>query len=186
MSPRKHHDKVGPVLTAPVSAVAVEEPPLNHRAAAPVFVETVLKGDPLPGIHIGVDWNTIPMDQARLLYADLKSHFEKAGAILNNRSMPRESSYVCFMCKTRHEGDPRGKDYSRVDPATGLMLPVSICGERCWIAYQDMCIKERKANEMFKELGYDAEQRRQLFGRYDKNLEGLINELGQRIQKAKQ
>lgn len=185
---KKHRDKVGPAtfsgLSGPplpppkpangvVTGIGVEEPPLvsTETNEGVVIVE--------------VDWNTIPMDQARVLYADLKGHFEKAGAILNNRSMPREDHYTCFMCKTRHNGDPRGKDYSRVDPLTGLMLPVSICGERCWIEYQDMCIKERKANEMFKELGYDAEQRRQLFQRYDKNLEGLINEIGQRIMKAR-
>lgn len=136
-------------------------------------------------LTIHVDWDKIPMEQARTLYARLKTEFERAGAILNNRLMPRESSYQCFVCKQVHHGEPRGKDYSRVDPMTGLMVPVMICGERCWITYQDQCIKERKAGEMFKELGYDQEMRRGLFKKYESNLEGLINELGNRIIEAR-
>ena len=140
--------------------------------------------EPEPIIVVEVDWTNLPFDKARSLYANLKAEFEKAGRILNARSMPTGDYYTCFICKTRHFGEPRGKDYSRQDPATRLMTPVLICGEACWLKYQQLCIGERKAREMGTQLGYDIETMAGLFRRYEGNLDGLINELGQRIMKA--
>ena len=115
--------------------------------------ETALEIAPrVAAIRVDVDWSKVPMQEARDLYAQLKSEFEKAGRILNSRSMPQERGYVCFMagkpkcCPTgvRHDGVPRGTDYSYKDPKTGLMTPVYICSENCWLRYQAVLIEERR------------------------------------------
>jgi hypothetical protein len=98
-------------------------------------------------ITIAVDWEHLRLEEAQRAYAALKVQFEKAGFILNQRSMPEPGSYVCFMCKKKHLGDPRGKDYSYINPKTGLMQVVEICGELCWIHYQRLRIDERKQRE---------------------------------------
>jgi hypothetical protein len=99
-------------------------------------------------IGISVDWEKLPMPEAQQAYAQLRKEFEKAGFILNQRSMPAADGYTCFMCKKFHLGLARGTDFSYVNPQTGLMQPVSICGELCWIHYQELRIKERKEREL--------------------------------------
>jgi hypothetical protein len=98
-------------------------------------------------VVVSVDWEKLPMLEAQNAYVALKKQFERAGFIMNQRSMPERGSYICFICKQKHLGDPRGKDYSYTDPKTGLMQVVEICGERCWIGYQELRIKERKDRE---------------------------------------
>jgi hypothetical protein len=99
-------------------------------------------------ITVDVDWNGLPMDEAQAAYAILRKEFEKAGSVLNARSMPVPGSYICFMCKKTHLGEPRGKDYSYRNPETGLMQVVEICGELCWEHYNRLRIAERKEREM--------------------------------------
>lgn len=115
-------------------------------------------------IVVAVDWNTVPMVEGRLHYATLKAEFEKAGTILNARSMPHaDLRYACFMCectcpaqsasvypedhdqdcKKIHPGEARGKDDSYVGP-DGLRVPVRICGELHWVLYQKLLIDERR------------------------------------------
>lgn len=96
-----------------------------------------------PDVLISVDWKNAPMHEAQSAYSKLREEFEKAGRILNERSMPAPGSYKCFMCQIVHPGDARGKDDSYYDPDTGLLSPVRICGEGCWISYQDFRIRER-------------------------------------------
>jgi hypothetical protein len=111
-----------------------------------------------------VDWENIPLADARILYGQLKAEFDKAGTILNARAMPAQNErYVCFICpctcakkstsvyaedheedcKKIHPGEARGKDDAYRDPKTGLYVPIRICGERHWIEYQNMRIQER-------------------------------------------
>ncbi len=99
-------------------------------------------------ITIDVNWKELPMQDAQAAYAQLRKEFEKAGSILNARSMPAPGTYKCFMCKQTHVGQPRGTDYSYINADTGLMEPVLICGELCWIRYQELRIKERREREM--------------------------------------
>ena len=92
---------------------------------------------------ISVDWEHLPMPEAQTADAKLRKEFERAGEILNSRSMPDPGSYTCYMCESVHLGDPRGKDDSYIHPRTGLAERVRICGENCWLAYMDFRIKER-------------------------------------------
>lgn len=94
-------------------------------------------------IDIDIDWHDVPMNEAQEAYSILRTEFEKAGRILNERSMPAPGSYKCFMCQIVHPGDARGKDDSYEDPETKLRVPIRICSELCWISYQDYRIKER-------------------------------------------
>lgn len=103
-------------------------------------------------VTVRVDWNTLAIGEAQQAYARLKDEFEKAGTILNNRSMPRDNNYVCYMAGKPlcclpgivHDGQPRFIDYSRKNPKTGLMEVVKICSELCSIRYNAMLIEERK------------------------------------------
>jgi hypothetical protein len=103
-------------------------------------------------ITVQVDWGTLAMPEAQQAYAQLKSHFEKAGAILNARAMPTDNKYVCYMagkdkcCPVGvvHDGQPRFIDYSRKNPKTGLMEVVKICSENCSIRYNNVLIEERR------------------------------------------
>jgi hypothetical protein len=115
----------------------------NHTIPAPSVLNTVSWD-----ISIDVDWKELPMQEAQIAYAQLRKEFEKAGSILNSRSMPTPGTYKCFMCKQTHVGQPRGTDYSYINADTGLMEPVLICGEKCWLDYQGLRIKERREREM--------------------------------------
>lgn len=113
---------------------------------------TVVSAPPPYGIFIDVGWETLPMPVAQQAYATLKDIFEKAGAILNARSMPTDNKYVCYMAgkpmccppKIVHDGQPRFIDYSRKNPKTGLMEVVKICSENCSIRYNNLLIEERR------------------------------------------
>jgi hypothetical protein len=109
---------------------------------------------PAPLIH--VDWQNIPMPDAQTLYAQLKESFEQAGRILNARAMAatQVEFYECFMAGkpkccakgTQHRMPARGTDYENghKDPKSGLVTPVLICSENCWIRYQEVLINERR------------------------------------------
>jgi hypothetical protein len=118
-----------------------------------------------PMLLVNVDWGTLPIGEAQNLYAKLKSHFERAGAILNARTTGTNAQWVCYMSdKKIPSGDPkipdrpsdcptagqvqntlpRFTDYSHVDPKTGLLSPVRICSENCSIRYNNMLIVERR------------------------------------------
>lgn len=101
--------------------------------------------DPLlaSSIAVDVDWEHIPMQEGQQFYAHLKAEFERAGKILNARSMQRTSGYTCFMCKNHFDGNPGFTDHSYVDPKTGLSPRVDCCGELCVINYNAMRINER-------------------------------------------
>ncbi len=105
-------------------------------------------------LEIDVDWQFLPMGEAQEVYAKLKVAFESAGHILNARSRPDGEFYTCFMagkpkcCKPGelHRRPARGRDFENgmKDPATGLVTPVEICSENCWIRWQDVLIKARR------------------------------------------
>jgi hypothetical protein len=129
------------------------------RAQTAAKVKTVtmpIKVERKPGlqweIDIDVEWATLSMDEARQAYAELKKHFDRAGAILNARIMDTDGRWVCFMagkkgcCKMGvvHSGNPRGVDYSYVDPVSKLSKPAKICSELCWIRFQQQLIDERR------------------------------------------
>ena len=107
-------------------------------------------------LHVDIDWATIPMPEAQGLYARLKEVFEKAGKILNARAMAatQVEFYECFMAGkakccakgTQHRMPARGTDYENghKDPKSGLVTPVLICSENCWIRYQEVLINERR------------------------------------------
>jgi hypothetical protein len=98
-------------------------------------------------INIDVDWEHLPMQEAQQFYAHLKSEFEKAGRILNARSMARIEGYDCFMCHNHFDGNPRFTDHSYMD-ASGLNPRVDICGELCVINYNAFRINERREREL--------------------------------------
>ena len=103
-----------------------------------------------------VDWQNLPMPVAQQLYAQLKETFERAGKILNARAMASTQIefYECFMagrdkcCSkgTKHRMPARGTDYENghKDPKTGLVTPVLICSENCWIRFQGLLIDQRR------------------------------------------
>lgn len=118
-----------------------------------------------PVLVVDVDWSTMPVLLAQQYYAQLKAHFEKAGAILNARTTGSNGQWVCYMAdkSTRIDGKtkkpipsdcptqgqvlnilPRFTDYSHVDNKTGLIDPVRICSEICSIRYNQILIDERR------------------------------------------
>jgi hypothetical protein len=97
------------------------------------------------GIHIDVNWERLPMQEARLAYAELKAQFEKAGYILNSRSGTEQPSYVCFICKKAHAGLPAFRDFAGwKDPVTNLIVPVGICGTICYEKYNRKLFEKRR------------------------------------------
>lgn len=131
-------------------------------------------GDPIPpGTQIAritplqqiteseeINWQTLPMAEAQQLYAKLKDRFERVGKILNARAMASTQIefYECFMAGrdkccakgTKHRMPARGTDYENghKDPKTGLVTPVLICSENCWIRYQGLLIDERRERNL--------------------------------------
>jgi hypothetical protein len=159
---QKRKAAAGEVPTDPAIREAMAKVPMNSPAEPPkihfVGTEPVspLTGSPaenwtdhLPShIDIEVDWEHLPMQEAQQFYAHLKSEFERAGRILNARSMERTSGYTCFMCKKHFDGNPGFTDHSYVDPKTGLSPRVDCCGELCVINYNAMRINERHQRSM--------------------------------------
>lgn len=107
------------------------------------------------GIVVIVNWEKTPMPEAQRYYAQLKEEFEKAGRILNARSMERVSGFTCFMCHKHFDGNPGFTDHSYIDPATGLSPRVDCCGELCVINYNSFRINQRHQ----KDLARAAEER---------------------------
>lgn len=106
------------------------------------------KGVELNHIVVQVDWEKTPMPDAQQFYAHLKAEFEKAGKILNARSMATVSGYTCFMCHKHFNGNPGFTDHSYIDPATGLSPRVDCCGELCVIHYHKMRIDQNLARRL--------------------------------------
>lgn len=94
-------------------------------------------------INIVVDWDNIPMPEAQQLYAQIQAEFNRAGRILNARSMARYEGYTCFMCHKQFKGNPGFTDLSFISPETGLMVRVDCCGELCVIRYNEKRIEMR-------------------------------------------
>ena len=99
-------------------------------------------------IAVDVDWERIPIQDGQKFYAELKNEFERAGRILNARSMERISGYTCFMCKKHFQGNPGFTDFSYTDPQTGLSPRIDCCGELCVINYNDMRINQRHQRDV--------------------------------------
>lgn len=117
-------------------------------------------------IHIFVDWENMPLQEARNYYERLSKEYEKAGRILNERATTRQpDQFNCFMagkpgcCKigTAHTGRPRFIDLSYKAPKggykdlltnqhtpEGLTVPVNICSELCFHRYNEILIAERR------------------------------------------
>jgi hypothetical protein len=104
------------------------------------------------GIAVRVDWHKVPMQEARLAYAELQRQHELAGKILNARSMATFNDFNCFICKKNFQGMARYIDNSYKDPNTGLIyrdpatgqMGVQICGEVCLDAYQHKLFEKRR------------------------------------------
>lgn len=145
---QKRKAEAGELPADPAIREAMAKVPMN--AVVPITeVSLYVTGpirDPLiePGkILVLVDWEHVPFLEGQQFYAHLKDEFEKAGRILNARSMERVSGYTCFMCKKHFSGNPGFTDYSYVDSKTGLAPRVDCCGELCVINYNAMRINER-------------------------------------------
>lgn len=126
--------EVVPSAPAAAPSMTTHIPP-NGAAARPVIV-------------VNVDWQTIPMLEGQFAYGILKAEFEKAGRILNARSMERFDGYTCFMCHKHHLGRPGFVDHSFIDPLTGLAKLVECCGELCVINYNKYRIELRLAHNL--------------------------------------
>ncbi len=147
----KKRAEAGEVPADPALREAMSKVPMN--AVVPVStVETFTGAPPAPftydsvsasRIAVDVDWEHITIQEGQQFYAHLKAEFERAGRILNARSMERISGYTCFMCKKHFDGNPGFTDHSYVDPKTGLSPRVDCCGELCVINYNAMRINER-------------------------------------------
>lgn len=94
-------------------------------------------------ITVQVDWEHIPILEGQFAYGILKAEFEKAGRILNARSMEHLEGYTCFMCHKTFQGRPGFVDHSYLDPKTGLAKLVECCGELCVINYNKYRIQLR-------------------------------------------
>ena len=148
---QKKKGEAGEAPTDPALREAMAKVPMNgltqtnHSSVVSLHV-TGPNPDPLiepSQILVLVDWENVPMLEGQKFYAYLKAEFEKAGRILNARSMERTSGYTCFMCKKHFQGNPGFTDFSYVDPKTGLSPRVDCCGELCVINYNAMRINER-------------------------------------------
>lgn len=141
----------GQLPSDPAVREAMAKAPMNQVADPVPAVAKTLVDDQKPMkakhhascIAVDVDWDTLPMVDAQQFYAHLKAEFERAGKILNERSMRHLSGYTCFMCKKYFQGNPGFTDYSYVDPQTGLCPRVDCCGELCVINYNAMRIGQR-------------------------------------------
>jgi hypothetical protein len=145
---QKKKAEAGEIPTDPAIREAMAKVPMN--AVAEVSTHEIFRGEPVPLIRllpstiaVDVDWEHIPMQEGQQFYAHLKAEFERAGKILNARSMQRTSGYTCFMCKKHFDGNPGFTDHSYVDLKTGLSPRVDCCGELCVINYNAMRINER-------------------------------------------
>ena len=127
----------------PMNAVVTTLPVATTVTVSPAY-------DPLDvtSISVNVDWDRIPLLDAQQFYAHLKEEFERAGRILNARSMQRVAGYTCFMCKKHFDGNPGFTDYSYTDPASGLSPRVDCCGELCVINYNAMRINQRHQRDV--------------------------------------
>lgn len=125
----------------------VADPVPDQPKPAPLPVPNVIEES---HISVDVDWQHIPIEEGRQFYAYLKIEFERAGKILNERSMRHATGYTCFMCKKFFEGNPGFTDYSYVDPQTGLSPRVDCCGELCVINYNAMRINQRHARDVLR------------------------------------
>jgi len=120
-----------PHAVPPAAAAAPPTPkPPNGTAARPM-------------ISVEVDWEHIPMSEGQAVYAKLKEEFDKAGKILNARSMEHLEGYTCFMCNKSFRGRPGFVDHSFIDPETHLARLVECCGELCVINYNKFRINLR-------------------------------------------
>jgi hypothetical protein len=131
---------------------AMAKVPMNAvtPAALPTPTPPPPESDTLDQSHIiiEVDWDHLPMSEAQQFYAHLKENFERAGKILNARSMERTSGYTCFMCHKHFQGNPGFTDHSYIDPQTGLSPRVDCCGELCVINYNSFRINERHQRQL--------------------------------------
>jgi hypothetical protein len=98
----------------------------------------------------------MPMLEAQDWYERLKQEFEKAGKILNARSVNNwENGWVCFMAGKPNAcakgivrtGKPAGIDNSYTTPR-GKFVQVLVCTMRCWELYQAQRIDERRQREL--------------------------------------
>jgi hypothetical protein len=134
-----------PALREAMAKVPMNAPIENYTSVVSLHVTGPIRDQLIEPskILVLVDWEHLPMQEAQQFYAHLKSEFEKAGRILNTRSMERTSGYTCFMCKKHFNGNPGFTDFSYTDPKTGLSPRVDCCGELCVINYNAMRINER-------------------------------------------
>jgi hypothetical protein len=147
---QKKKAEAGEIPTDPAIREAMAKVPMNapietHTSVVSLHVTGPIRDQLIEPsrILVLVDWEHIPMQEGQQFYAHLKAEFERAGKILNARSMARTTGYTCFMCKKHFDGNPGFTDHSYVDPKTGLSPRVDCCGELCVINYNAMRINER-------------------------------------------
>ena len=140
----------------PAVQEALAKVPMNMPQVVPTSPAAVPPTEPHPSngtaaegvITITVDWQAVPIPEGQLAYAILKAEFEKAGRILNARTMERLEGYTCFMCHKHFQGRPGFVDHSFLDPDTGLAKLVECCGELCVINYNKYRIELRLAHNL--------------------------------------
>lgn len=143
-----------PALREAMAKVPMNAPVTFHSGTTIPFDQPLPPGTIIPydgdapPLEFRVDWEHISMQEGQQFYAVLKAEFERAGRILNARSMQRTSGYTCFMCKKHFDGNPGFTDFSYVDPKTGLSPRVDCCGELCVINYNAMRINERHQRDL--------------------------------------
>lgn len=140
-----------PAIRQAMATVALNAPVTGSSATSvTVCVQPESLKYNVSRIVVEVDWEHIPFQEGQQFYAHLKAEFERAGKILNARSMERTSGYTCFMCKKHFNGNPGFTDHSYVDPQTGLSPRVDCCGELCVINYNAMRINQRHQRDVVR------------------------------------
>ena len=148
---QKKKAAAGELPTDPAIREAMAKVPMNAVVEPPHPTSVTVTFQPPnqdASIAVDVDWANIPLGEGQQFYAQLKAEFERAGRILNARSMERTSGYTCFMCKKFFTGNPGFTDYSYTDPETGLSPRIDCCGELCVINYNAMRINQRHARDV--------------------------------------
>lgn len=153
---QKKKAAAGELPTDPAVRDAMAKVPMNavvsstSELTSTTIPAPVMTGSFIKEYHIDVqvDWEHIPIPDGQQFYAHLKYEFERAGRILNSRSMERISGYTCFMCKKHFNGNPGFTDFSYTDPETGLSPRIDCCGELCVINYNALRINQRHQRDV--------------------------------------
>jgi len=108
------------------------------KHAQPKPPQPAMPPAPEPVIRIAVDWRTVPLDRAQILFGILKKEMELASSIMNTRLNARHE-FPCAGPGCGHmirDGEEKFKDCS-VNP------PNRVCSERCYMNYTQLQMANR-------------------------------------------